>query len=88
LGACTGRRAAATDALASFECRIVAEHPAGDHWIVVGRVSELRIAPIDEPLVCFASGSAPRPLRDLNKNGRSQSSFRSRKNGSVIKRPA
>jgi flavin reductase (DIM6/NTAB) family NADH-FMN oxidoreductase RutF len=24
-----------TDALASLECEIVAEHPAGDHWIVV-----------------------------------------------------
>jgi 3-hydroxy-9,10-secoandrosta-1,3,5(10)-triene-9,17-dione monooxygenase reductase component len=26
------------DALVSFECMIVAEHAAGDHWIVVGRV--------------------------------------------------
>jgi 3-hydroxy-9,10-secoandrosta-1,3,5(10)-triene-9,17-dione monooxygenase reductase component len=43
-----------TDALASLECEIVAEHPAGDHWIVVGRVDELRISPIDEPLVFFA----------------------------------
>ncbi|MGB0096316.1 MAG: flavin reductase family protein, partial [Solirubrobacteraceae bacterium] len=25
-----------TNALASFECEIVAEHPAGDHWIVIG----------------------------------------------------
>ena len=24
-----------TDALASLECEIVAEHPAGAHWIVV-----------------------------------------------------
>jgi len=45
-----------TDALASLECEIVAEHPAGDHWIVVGRVDELRISPIDEPLVFFAGG--------------------------------
>jgi 3-hydroxy-9,10-secoandrosta-1,3,5(10)-triene-9,17-dione monooxygenase reductase component len=43
-----------TDALASFECEIVAEHPAGDHWIIVGRVDELRIPPIGEPLVFFA----------------------------------
>jgi 3-hydroxy-9,10-secoandrosta-1,3,5(10)-triene-9,17-dione monooxygenase reductase component len=43
-----------TDALASLECEIVAEHPAGDHWIVVGRVDELHVSPIDEPLVFFA----------------------------------
>jgi 3-hydroxy-9,10-secoandrosta-1,3,5(10)-triene-9,17-dione monooxygenase reductase component len=45
-----------TDALASLECEIVAEHPAGDHWIVVGRVDDLRISPVDEPLVFFAGG--------------------------------
>ena len=38
-----------TDALATLECEIVAEHPAGDHWIVVGRVDDLRISPIDRP---------------------------------------
>jgi 3-hydroxy-9,10-secoandrosta-1,3,5(10)-triene-9,17-dione monooxygenase reductase component len=43
-----------TDALASLECEIVAEHPAGDHWIVVGRVDDLRISPVNEPLVFFA----------------------------------
>jgi 3-hydroxy-9,10-secoandrosta-1,3,5(10)-triene-9,17-dione monooxygenase reductase component len=43
-----------TDALAILECEIVAEHPAGDHWIVVGRVDEARIAPVAEPLVFFA----------------------------------
>jgi len=43
-----------TDALTSLECEIVAEHPAGDHWIVVGRVDELRISPINEPLVFYA----------------------------------
>jgi 3-hydroxy-9,10-secoandrosta-1,3,5(10)-triene-9,17-dione monooxygenase reductase component len=42
------------DALASLECQIVAEHPAGDHWIVVGRVDDLRISPVDDPLVFFA----------------------------------
>ena len=42
-----------TDALAALECEIVAEHPAGDHWIVVGRVDNLRIAPVNEPLVFF-----------------------------------
>ena len=43
-----------TDALAILECQIVAEHPAGDHWIVVGRVDHLSAAAIEEPLVFFA----------------------------------
>ena len=43
-----------TDALASLECEIVAEHPAGDHWIVVGRVDDLRTSRVNEPLVFFA----------------------------------
>jgi 3-hydroxy-9,10-secoandrosta-1,3,5(10)-triene-9,17-dione monooxygenase reductase component len=43
-----------TDALATLECEIVAEHPAGDHWIVVGRVDDLRISQVSEPLVFFA----------------------------------
>ena len=42
------------DALASFECEILAEHPAGDHWIVVGRVDDVRISPLNDPLVFFA----------------------------------
>jgi 3-hydroxy-9,10-secoandrosta-1,3,5(10)-triene-9,17-dione monooxygenase reductase component len=43
-----------TDALATLECEIVAEHPTGDHWIVVGRVDDLRIPPIKDPLIFFA----------------------------------
>jgi 3-hydroxy-9,10-secoandrosta-1,3,5(10)-triene-9,17-dione monooxygenase reductase component len=43
-----------TDALASLECEIVAEHAAGDHWIVVGRVYDLRITPVKAPLIFFA----------------------------------
>ncbi len=43
-----------TDALASFECEIVAEHPTGDHWIVVGQVDNLHISPSKDPLVFFA----------------------------------
>jgi 3-hydroxy-9,10-secoandrosta-1,3,5(10)-triene-9,17-dione monooxygenase reductase component len=43
-----------TDALATLQCEIVAEHPAGDHWIVVGRVDALHISPIKDPLVFFA----------------------------------
>ena len=41
-------------ALADLECELVAEHPAGDHWIVVCRVDEARFAPVGEPLVFFA----------------------------------
>jgi 3-hydroxy-9,10-secoandrosta-1,3,5(10)-triene-9,17-dione monooxygenase reductase component len=42
------------DALASFEFEIVAEHPAGDHWIVVGCVDDVRTSPLIDPLVFFA----------------------------------
>ncbi|MGZ6682299.1 MAG: flavin reductase family protein [Solirubrobacteraceae bacterium] len=42
------------DALASLECEIVAEHPAGDHWIVVARVDALHVPPAKDPLVFFA----------------------------------
>jgi 3-hydroxy-9,10-secoandrosta-1,3,5(10)-triene-9,17-dione monooxygenase reductase component len=42
------------DALASLECEIVAEHRAGDHWIVVGQVHSIRISPSEHPLVFFA----------------------------------
>ena len=42
-----------TDALATLECTIVAEHPAGDHWIVIGRVTSLRSSPGDDPLIFF-----------------------------------
>jgi 3-hydroxy-9,10-secoandrosta-1,3,5(10)-triene-9,17-dione monooxygenase reductase component len=43
-----------TDALAALECEIVAEHPTGDHWIVVGQVHSVRISPNSDPLVFFA----------------------------------
>ena len=41
------------DALAALECEIVAEHPAGDHWIVVGRVESLRVSAVKDPLVFY-----------------------------------
>ena len=44
------------DALASLECELTAEHPAGDHWIVVGRVLRLRVVEDGRPLVYFAGG--------------------------------
>ena len=43
-----------TDALATLECEILAEHPTGDHWIVIGRVDDVRISPLKDPLVFFA----------------------------------
>jgi 3-hydroxy-9,10-secoandrosta-1,3,5(10)-triene-9,17-dione monooxygenase reductase component len=43
-----------TDALACLECEIVAEHPAGDHWIVLGHVKALHTSPCRDPLVFFA----------------------------------
>ena len=39
-----------TDALATLECEIVAEHATGDHWIVVGQVDHLRISLNNDPL--------------------------------------
>jgi len=44
------------DAIAAMECDLAAEHAAGDHWIVVGRVRGLRVSPDGEPLVYFAGG--------------------------------
>jgi 3-hydroxy-9,10-secoandrosta-1,3,5(10)-triene-9,17-dione monooxygenase reductase component len=41
-------------ALAWLECEIVAEHRAGDHWIVVAGVDQLRLFAADDPLVFFA----------------------------------
>ena len=41
------------DALAVIECDRAAEHVAGDHWIVVGRVRALRVLD-GPPLVYFA----------------------------------
>jgi 3-hydroxy-9,10-secoandrosta-1,3,5(10)-triene-9,17-dione monooxygenase reductase component len=43
-----------TDALAAFECVIVAEHLAGDHWIIVGKVVHLHMSAAENPLVFFA----------------------------------
>ena len=41
-------------ALATLECEIVAEHAAGDHWIVVGMVKEMRTRLGGQPLIFFA----------------------------------
>jgi 3-hydroxy-9,10-secoandrosta-1,3,5(10)-triene-9,17-dione monooxygenase reductase component len=42
------------DALTSIECDFAAEHAAGDHWVVVGRVRRWRAGPDARPLVYFA----------------------------------
>ena len=47
-----------TDALASFECEIVAQHPTGDHWIVVGQVNNFHVSPVADPLIFFAGAFA------------------------------
>ncbi len=49
-----------SDALATLECEIVAEYPAGDHWIVVGRVDALRASRVGQPLIFFAGTFAAR----------------------------
>jgi 3-hydroxy-9,10-secoandrosta-1,3,5(10)-triene-9,17-dione monooxygenase reductase component len=41
------------DAVALIECDLDAEHVAGDHSIVVGRVRDVHVAPEPEPLVYF-----------------------------------
>jgi len=43
-----------TDALAMLECETVADHPAGDHWIIVAQVETLRITSVEHPLIFFA----------------------------------
>ena len=53
-----------TDALTSLECEIVAEHPAGDHWIVLGRVDHLHTSPSENPLLFFAGTFSPLRRRD------------------------
>jgi 3-hydroxy-9,10-secoandrosta-1,3,5(10)-triene-9,17-dione monooxygenase reductase component len=43
-------------ALAFVDCETVAEHDAGDHVIVVGRVLELGYAPEGKPLLFYRGG--------------------------------
>ena len=44
------------DPLAVIECELDAAYPAGDHWIVVGRVRSLHVSSPSRPLVYFAGG--------------------------------
>ena len=79
-----------TDALATLECETVAEHPAGDHWIVVGRVEDVRIAPVDEPLVFFAGtlSAYAGPAYPTRPNGHASTSRRETSSRSAASRPA
>ena len=54
----TGRTGAPVidSALAFVDCETVAEHEAGDHVIVVGRVVELGYAPKGKPLLFYRGG--------------------------------
>jgi 3-hydroxy-9,10-secoandrosta-1,3,5(10)-triene-9,17-dione monooxygenase reductase component len=60
-----------TDALASLECEVAAEHPGGDHWIVIGRVHDLRVTPTTDPLIFF--NGAFHALRDHTQDHRQAS---------------
>jgi flavin reductase (DIM6/NTAB) family NADH-FMN oxidoreductase RutF len=44
------------DAMAHIDCRTVAEHEAGDHAIVVGRVFDMSVDSKDGPLLFFRGG--------------------------------
>jgi 3-hydroxy-9,10-secoandrosta-1,3,5(10)-triene-9,17-dione monooxygenase reductase component len=44
------------DALAFVDCETIAEHDAGDHVIVVGRVVEMGYAPEGKPLLFYRGG--------------------------------
>ena len=43
-----------TDALATFTCRVVAVHAAGDHSLFIGQVEEFASAPGAAPLLFFS----------------------------------
>jgi len=46
------------DALTALVCDLEAEHPAGDHSIVIGRVLAIRAGDLQPPLVFFDGGFA------------------------------
>jgi 3-hydroxy-9,10-secoandrosta-1,3,5(10)-triene-9,17-dione monooxygenase reductase component len=77
-----------TDALASLECEIVAEHPAGDHWIVVGQVQNLRITSVEHPLIFFAGAfrALRQPARD-HRRGRPKTAPLPRKGAPLLGGP-
>ena len=46
------------DALAAFECVLHAEHPVGDHDLLVGEVVDMRVRDAGAPLLYFGSDYA------------------------------
>lgn len=46
------------DALTSFECRVWARYPGGDHLIIVGEVLEFTTRPTGRPLLFYKGGYA------------------------------
>lgn len=44
------------DALASFDCDVYSESPAGDHDLILGEVLSMRLGPLATPLVFYDSG--------------------------------
>jgi flavin reductase (DIM6/NTAB) family NADH-FMN oxidoreductase RutF len=44
------------EALASLECAVYAEYPAGDHDLILGEILDLRVCEEREPLLFFGSG--------------------------------
>jgi flavin reductase (DIM6/NTAB) family NADH-FMN oxidoreductase RutF len=65
-------------AVAWIDCEIDAEHPAGDHLIVVGRVLDLHVERVAPSLIFFqggyASSAAPAPSHSANRLSSSQAS--------------
>ena len=39
--------------VAWIDCAVEAVHPAGDHWIAIGRVLDLAVERVDAPLLFF-----------------------------------
>ena len=56
------------DPLAVLSCSIEAEHAAGDHWIVVGRVLDVRVAD-GEPLIHFGGSFRSDPRASAAASG-------------------
>ena len=64
LGAGAGRRAAPHRRAGHARVRHRRRAPAGDHWIVVGQVENIRISPVEDPLVFFVGAfGGQRPAR-------------------------
>ena len=52
----TRNRASASSSVATIDCVIEAEHEAGDHWFVVGRVDSMSHADAADNAMVFFRG--------------------------------